>query len=68
MEQAVTARRGGDKKRSADRQVFLGGYVPEDLAKRAKHLAAARGCSMNELIVALLEQAVAQPKKEKNSD
>jgi hypothetical protein len=54
---AAAPRPGGGKKRSAARQVFVGGYIPADLATRAKHLAAARNMSMNELIVALLAEA-----------
>lgn len=69
MEGTVTTIRVvGGRKRSAERQVFLGAYVSQDLAARAKHLAAAKGCSMNELLVTLLEQAVSHPSKEKTSD
>ncbi len=43
-------------KRGPDRQVFVGGYVSEELAARVKALARAYGMSVNGLMVQLIQE------------
>jgi predicted HicB family RNase H-like nuclease len=65
----TSGKKAAKPQRSAERQVFIGGYVSAELAARFKKLAAeVYGISVNSLIVHVIEEKVRLGDQAKNGE